>query len=412
MAKPIPFQQMTVEYIVEGELDGVTPAPPVSIDPTSDDYVAPDDRGIRVVRVPGNLGLIDPDFNGLGAQGDRCIPWVYLDTDGIAGAPQSGFAVFDVQQEDGFTTPLNQQVPRFSIGGIPTFFSEKPTHIPQGSALGVGFYPAGGEKIVRINVVAPNTALEEAKIKEACCCANRPCPPTPPPQITGLGAGFFPTEGESRTEVDGFFLFGVRPPTSPTENPNDNTYPYDFYWVGVDTEDTLPTETVGYSVNPDGSTVVEVTFTPTPNFEAGLYRLVGFDPFDPDCNTADEEDPPTAQFDPNPPVCPTVFAIDGDTGFVVGGTSGLAITLGGTNLGTIIGGASFTASLDRSFPPSPPFPPASLPISSVVVTVDEVAATVNFDATFDEGDYTLTLTPLTPGCPPIVFTDILFVIVA
>jgi len=395
---------MTVEFVVEGELDGETPAPVVSIDPDSDDYVAPDDRGIRVVRVEGNLGLIDPDFNGLGAQGDRCVPWVYLDTGGLAGEPDSQFAVVDVQEEEGVATPIPQVPQRFLTGGMSTFFSQKPTSIPQGSSLAIYGYPAGSDKIVRVNVVAPSTALEEAKIKEACCCSNFPCITPGEPVITSVTPNSYPLDGESTATIEGEWLYTASPTgNSPDGDGNAFTlFPYDFMWVSEETGDTLPTETTGFRTSPfGGDTVIEVTFTPTPGFEAGIYRLVGFDPYDPDCNTAGQDDPVFGVFTNEPIVCPDVTAVDGATG-TVGPGSGYILELSGTNLGTNDSGPLFTATLFSQFPV-----PSQLPITDISITVDDVGAEITYNVGFTQGSYTLTIIPLNPACPPIVFEDLI-----
>lgn len=407
MPRPIPFQQVTVEYVVQGSLDGLTPAPPVSFDPSSDDYVAPDERGIRVVQVEGDLGIIDPDFNSGGAQGDRCIPWVYLDTGGVGGAIDSSFVVLDVQEEDGISAPI-PQVHRFSTGGLSVFYAEKGTHIPQGSALGIDGYTGYGPKIVRLNVVAPSTALEEAKIKEACCCTNRPCGPIPgsPSFISELSAHFFPLDGESTVQVEGFGLFATRP--TDDADPTGGIWPWDFAWVGVNNDGYLPTTVTNFRPLLDGTTLTEVTFVPNEGMIPGLYQLIGFDPFDPDCNTADQGDPlPIASFDENPPVCPEISTIDGAIGFgIPTGATGLPIDLTGLNLGTTDGGPDFTAALLPSFPPGND----PLVITDVSITADDVAATITYNTTGQEGAWTLVLTPTDLSCPPITFEDILFVI--
>ena len=319
MSRPIPFQQVTVEYVVQGNLDGSTPAPPVSFDPSSEDYVEPDERGIRVVQVEGDLGVIDPDFNSGGAQGDRCVPWVYLDTNGVGGDIKSRFEVVDVQEEEGVSVPKAQLSPRFSTGGLAVFYAEKGTHIPQGSALSIFGYFGDGQKIVRVNVVAPSSALEEAKIKEACCCTNRPCGPIPGLDsfITSISDTFFTLEGESQVEIEGVGLFTSRPTDGHDEGvPGTEWYPWNFAWVGVNNDGYIPTTTTGFRLLPDGSSLTEATFVPPEGIPAGQYQLIGFDPFDPDCNTADQDPPlPIATFDASPPVCPEVTALSGDIGF-------------------------------------------------------------------------------------------------
>lgn len=184
IAKRVPFQQITVEYRVSGTFDGTTVAPNVVLDPSSDDFNEADDRGIHVVDVPGNLGIVDPDLIGSAAQGDRCIPWVYIDTSGVAGIVTSRIAVVDnVERDDGINVPQSQ-LTKFTTGGIPLFYSDVSTRIPQGSALGIVGYLEDGVKILRLNIVAPHDAHEFANMLEACCCKGQECPD--PPEIDDI----------------------------------------------------------------------------------------------------------------------------------------------------------------------------------------------------------------------------------
>lgn len=284
--KRVPFQQVTIEYRVVGDFDGLTLAPNVVLDPTSPDFNEADERGIHVVDVQGNLGLIDPDLIGAAAQGDRCIPWVYLDTQGVGGAAGSLISVLDnVQRNQGVPVPTEQRS-KFFTGGVPLFYAERPTGIPQGSVLGIIGYGGGSMKIFRINIVAPQDALEFAAILEACCCADVEC--EDPPTVTGFDSQtvvFFP--GASQVTVDGTNL--------------------DRGGVGVDLVfvqvcDSLQEPetggTVGAIFNNGNDFQAVYDVNPGANTPAGKYQATVFDPQDPSCNNAQQANPPTIIFWP------------------------------------------------------------------------------------------------------------------
>lgn len=283
--KPVPFADLTIEYHVLGELDGTTLAPDVDLDPASPTYNEPDARGIHVVQVPGNLGLIDPDGIGPAVQGDRCLPWVYLDSP-VAGAIDSLFAVLDnVDRDNGVVVPAIQRV-RFLTFGVPVFYASSPTRIPQGSVLGVLGYPAGGgTKIVRINIVAPESAAEYAAILAACCCAETTCPD--PPILESQD----PVGSQDTGQVVTFEYTGqnlIRPSGAP---PN-------FFYVQV--ENPVPEPATGGfvqgTVTAFSATTATVDFDLPLSLPPGGYQIIAVDPEDPSCNSGDGEQLPLQIF--------------------------------------------------------------------------------------------------------------------
>ena len=271
--KRVPFQQVTIEYRVVGDLDGLTLGPNVVLDPNDPAYNEPDDRGIHVVDVPGNLGLIDPDLIGAAAQGDRCIPWVYLDTGGVGGAPGSLISVLDnVERNQGVPVPTEQRA-KFFTAGSPLFYSDRPTSVPQGSVLGIIGYGGGSVKIFRINIVAPQGALEFAAILEACCCADEPCDNPPVLTTADQIVVFFP--GSTDVQFTGANL-----------NPGGQGVQINM----IQTADSLgEPETGGFVQGTyQGGTAnqADVNFNPGPNIDPGTYVATAFDPADPSCNNA------------------------------------------------------------------------------------------------------------------------------
>lgn len=386
MSTRIPFQQITIEYHVLGEFDGLTPAPVVSLDPQSPNYVKPDNRGIRVVNVPGNLGLIDPDLNGGGAQGDRCIPWVYLDTAGLGGALDAQFAVLDVVVEDGVVTPTSQFPRRFPTGGVDLFYSQKPTTVPQGSALGIVGYGAGTVKILRVNIVAPNDALEEARIKEACCCQAVPCFDTE--SIDTLDPTTFEVGVTARAVISGTNLFTPTPPPGPSDAFQIEDTTKDFVWIRTDGEGpAVHTEVISADPPPGtGEITLEFTF---PSDGAGDYQLVGYDRYNPDCNTSDQGSPlPIINVETL--ACPVFALVTGDTTVAADSTDNI-LALTGADLGNPTT-AKFTAVIQG--------PGGSLTVTDIAVAADGLSATITYDASPGvAGSYDLNLIPTLPPEP-------------
>jgi hypothetical protein len=173
------LQTFTLEYIVDGPLDGQTIAPPIILDENSPDYVAPDpvDQVYRITLPPGQaLGLIDlslatPDAGGIG---DRYVRWFIAGNSENAGAFAFGtLGVYDnlLRQLQLAAAPLLLETVR-TINGVPGFYEKSCIFVPQGAYIGISGLaaPASGRNVVRINVQAPRTVWEAALAEESCCC--------------------------------------------------------------------------------------------------------------------------------------------------------------------------------------------------------------------------------------------------
>ena len=276
------FQQLTVEFQVFGALDGSTPAPKISRDPTSPDYIVPDARGIIVVPVQGNLGLIDLDLSGgTATRGPRCIPWLYLDSP-VPGEAFSTFGVLDANPGPGVPVPQPQSTGPVT-GGIPEFYSESPVCVAMGSVFGVFGYPATIQpKLLRINIVGGQDSEEQALIDQACCCLKSTCSPENgnSPVITAI-SGTLSAAPDQVLTVDGANLGTILTLTDLgvvieplrwllIEQPVDGLEAQVFEGT-VTSQATLEQSTVTFNLSAARN---------------GLYWLVGYDPDDAGCNTA------------------------------------------------------------------------------------------------------------------------------
>ena len=271
--KRVPFQQLTVEFRVTGDLDGVTPAPAVVLDPNDDDYNEPDSRGIHVVDVFGDLGLIDPDLGGDAAMGDRCIPWIYLDTQGLGGAAGARIAVLDNVDRDNDVPVPRSQYTAFPTGGAPVFFTDNSTYVFQGSCLGIIGYSGAGVKTIRLNIVAPHDAEEFAAILEACCCSSAEC--EDPPEVDDINFDrLFTQEPEDVTfDTSGGYPDAGNPPNLYLIQRTDGEGEDE---AGGAVEAEFVSQVVG----------VSATFRVTPPADTppGSYQPLIFDPRDQTCN--------------------------------------------------------------------------------------------------------------------------------
>jgi hypothetical protein len=374
--KRVPFQQVTIEYRVVGELDGTTLAPNVVLDPNSEGYNEPDIRGIHVVDVPGNLGLIDPDLIGSAAQGDRCIPWFYIDTNGVGGAPDATIAVVDnVDRGDGIVVPVAQYI-RFDTGGVPVFYSDRSTYVPQGSALSIAGYDGGSVKLVRLNIVAPHDALEFANMLEACCCSAVVC--EDPPEIDGLDEPLMFSPGTTDVTFNSDDLVEEDSPPS--------------IWLVQESDSTKDPDSGGsvpgiYLSNVPGVSVTfrfDVLTGETP----GNYAPVWLDPQDPSCNNAGQDpDPPTIVIWPED--CPVLDdPMPGAPNILVDGGGDQAFTVSGQNF------AGPTVSEIRLVHQE-----TGVEIAGVTFVTDsdiQLTVTASPDAT---GFYDMIMVPIGAGCP-------------
>ena len=157
------MQTFSLEYIVLGSLDGVTPAPSFSVDPNAENYLrpGPDQLYTQVVQ---NLGVIDPDFGSGGAQGNRLLTWVWV-YGPTPGAPGAEVAVADAQG----TELTQQQV--IDLAGKTQAYLPRAQLVPQASRIRVsGMSAAPGQPVVvRFNVLVADTV---ADVLALCACAS------------------------------------------------------------------------------------------------------------------------------------------------------------------------------------------------------------------------------------------------
>ena len=146
------MQTFTLEYIVLGSLDGVTPSPPFSVDPNAEDYLrpGPDQLYTQVVQ---NLGVIDPDFGVGGSQGNRILAWFWI-YGPTPGAPGASVGVVDAQG------PGLEQQQLIDLATKTQAYVSAPRLVPQGSRIKVdGLTAAPGQPVVvRFNVLVADTA--------------------------------------------------------------------------------------------------------------------------------------------------------------------------------------------------------------------------------------------------------------
>ncbi len=163
--RPTTPQAITVEWTVTGELDGVTPAPQVNIDPTDDARTKFDEKTqIYLPEAVENLGLIDPDLLIGGSIGVRCIPFLTLDTD-ETGAPGAAVDVVGVRTGSDDDVFLQRRIEDLAGSPGPVFLDEG-FNVPQGSDIRLRGYVAGADPIkVRATVLVPASCLEIAAFK-------------------------------------------------------------------------------------------------------------------------------------------------------------------------------------------------------------------------------------------------------
>jgi hypothetical protein len=157
------MQTFSLEYIVLGSLDGVTPAPAFSVDPNADNYLRPG-KDQLYTQVVQNLGVIDPDFGAGGAQGNRLLTWVWV-YGPTAGVPGAEVAVADAQG----TELTQQQV--IDLAGKTQAYLPRAQLVPQASRIRVSGMSAspGQPVIVRFNVLVADTV---ADVLALCACAS------------------------------------------------------------------------------------------------------------------------------------------------------------------------------------------------------------------------------------------------
>lgn len=154
MPGPRNLQAITVEYLVTGALDGVTPAEPIDFETT------PFNLATQVYEggTQALLGLIDPDLiSGGGSIGSRQIPFLWIDT---AAVGQAGAAVEVVGVRAADDVALQKVVE--NLVGQAGAFVDRGFQVAQGSAIRIqGFTaPAGTPIRVRISICVPKRSSD------------------------------------------------------------------------------------------------------------------------------------------------------------------------------------------------------------------------------------------------------------
>lgn len=149
-------QVLTIEYLVPGELDGVTPSPEFSIDQNDPDAKRPDSDGVyrfsaeeMLASTGGNLGLIDltGDFGDSNLLANRLVTWFYLDAPGNPGGVGASLEAVNLRDDS-----IDTQLLLTSLVGRERFFGGG-FFVPQASRMRLRGYAAGPEPtLVRFNV--------------------------------------------------------------------------------------------------------------------------------------------------------------------------------------------------------------------------------------------------------------------
>lgn len=159
------LQTITLDLEVQGALDGSTFAPEVTLQGTP--FGA--DNQIYSIIIPGNLGLIDPDYqNTTGSRGDRFLQRVEIRSPNVP-SPAGLLAVVDAR---GILGPI-VELERVADISDATYYRDMCVFVPQGAALMIDGFPAdpgGAPHHVRLHFVGANKTEEEALLAGACCC--------------------------------------------------------------------------------------------------------------------------------------------------------------------------------------------------------------------------------------------------
>jgi len=221
-------QSITVDYLVTGTFDGVTPAPEIELGGTSTD----DQSQIYQADQSEALGVIDPDLQDGGSIGPRCITqFLVLIPTGSTVDP--GARVTVEAERDGEYLELFE-VTTLAVGGAVVL---RPFIVPQGAVIRIAGVQAGSEDIgVRVTT---DVVSDPCKIQTLVAATGGEGPsggPCCPPDLTVAG------------------VEGVTPPvTSPTR------------LAEINLTEAEPTAIlVLFGTNFDADTAVQLIGPPTP----------------------------------------------------------------------------------------------------------------------------------------------------
>lgn len=158
------MRPLGLQYIVQRNLDGVTPAPAFGVPPAAEDY---DPETQFITQTVEDLGLIDLTGlpGGSGQLADRLVKWL------IILGPNAPTSTDNVSVSfDGLIVQTDVEIPAGDLG----IYSRRCILVPQTAQLRLNGMSAqvGDPIIVRMGVWMPQTRLELAEMMQACCCTG------------------------------------------------------------------------------------------------------------------------------------------------------------------------------------------------------------------------------------------------
>lgn len=155
------MQQITLQYTTTGRLDGSTPAPTFSLDPTSSDFAGnPSENGVYEFDLGSDpLGVLEVPFYGGVADGYRLVSSFWLNGRVAGGAP-AALDIYD-RNSEAFITRIA------SLNAQPTLYREG-ILVPQGTRFVIsGFSATATSKVIRYNILVPAVDDDFAALQRA-----------------------------------------------------------------------------------------------------------------------------------------------------------------------------------------------------------------------------------------------------
>jgi hypothetical protein len=169
------MRPLGLQYIVSGQLDGITPAPSFGVPPTRGPY-DPDSQMLTFE--VEDLGLVDLTglAGGSGQLADRIVKWIIILGPSVPFNDRNIGVAFDdgIGQND-------VEIGAAALG----VYSRQCIRVPQTASLRLDGMAASPTEpvVVRMGVWMPQTKLELAAMIQSCCCTGA--------AITSLGLPAF-----------------------------------------------------------------------------------------------------------------------------------------------------------------------------------------------------------------------------